>query len=131
MKKRILVVDDEASFTSMLKHSLENDGYFEVQEENDATHAMEAAREFDPDLVILDIMMPEIDGSDVAIRFKESSRFANLPIIFMTALVMGNEAPLGSCSRGGQTFLPKTTPVEKLIACIDGKIGKQAPIAVV
>ena len=129
MKKRILIVDDEPGFTSLLRISLESDGYYEVQEENDATNAVMAAREFEPDLIVLDIMMPDLDGSDVAARFRETAQFARTPIIFMTALVLGNEAPCGSASRGGNTFLPKTTPIEKLIACIEEKIGKHSAVA--
>src|SRR5690349_12648137 len=59
MKKRILVVDDEREFTNLLRLSLENHGYYEVQEENDAENVRAAARAFDPDLILLDIMMPE------------------------------------------------------------------------
>src|SRR5205823_2776644 len=102
----------------LLKYSLEADGYYEVHEENNAMEALATARHFDPDLVVLDIMMPDIDGSDVAARFREDARFARTPIIFMTALVLGSEAPFGGTKRGGQTYLPKTTPMEKLIECI-------------
>ena len=128
MKKRILVVDDEAGFTTLLKYGLEADGYYDVHEENDANLALKAAREFDPDLVILDIMMPDIDGSDVAARLREDSRFARTPIVFMTALVLGNEAPLGG-KKGGQTYLPKTTPIDKLIECIEEKLGVRSAVA--
>jgi DNA-binding response OmpR family regulator len=55
MKKRILIVDDEADFTTMLRHTLATQGYYEVQEENNAAAARQTARFFDPDLIILDI----------------------------------------------------------------------------
>ena len=125
MKKRILVVDDEPEFTSLLKMSLESHGYYEVREENDAGRARAAAREFDPDLVVLDIMMPEMDGSEVAAALKEDRVTRDVPVIFLTALVSQQDAPLGSCSSGGQTFLPKDIRVEKLIRCIEDKISKQ------
>lgn len=121
MKKRILVVDDEPDLTRLLKLQLEAEGYYEVREENDSTLVLQAAREFDPDLIVLDIMMPQVDGTEVAVRLKEDVRLAHLPVIFMTALILGDEAPLGSCSRGGQTFLPKMTPLPKLMACIEEK----------
>jgi two-component system OmpR family response regulator len=125
MRKRILVVDDEASFTAMLKCALEADGYYEVHEENDATRAVTAAREVDPDLIVLDVMMPDMDGSEVAALLREDRRFANTPIVFITALALESEAggaAGGAMTRGGQTYLPKSTPVDKLLACIQQKL---------
>ena len=127
MKKRILVVDDEPDFTNMLRLTLESHGYYEVREENDAEAARAAAREFDPDLVVLDIMMPQLDGSEVAAALKEDPMTREVPVIFLTALVSKEDAPMGTCSSGGQTFLPKNIRIEKLIACIEDKIGKAQP----
>src|SRR3712207_4064537 len=108
MKKRILVVDDEREFTNLLKLSLEAHGYYEVQEENDAEHVRAAARLFDPDLILLDIMMPELDGSEVAAALKADPITRDVPIIFLTALVSEEDATSGgTCSSGGNTFLPK------------------------
>ena len=126
MKKRILVVDDEPAFTHLLKHSLESAGYYEVGEENHAAWAAESARAFDPDLVVLDIMMPDLDGTEVAERLRADRALREVPVIFMTALVTGEDAPEGSCSRGGQTFLPKSVTLERLIDCIEEKIGHTA-----
>ena len=125
MKKRILVVDDEPDFTNMLRLTLESHGYYEVREENDAEAARAAAREFDPDLVVLDIMMPQLDGSEVAAALKQDPMTREVPVIFLTALVSREDAPMGTCSSGGQTFLPKNIRIEKLIACIEDKIGKR------
>jgi len=130
MKKRILIIDDEPEFTSMLKLSLETLGYYEVHKENEATAAVASARQFDPDLVVLDIMMPEVDGSEVASRLRADPTLRDVPIVFMTALVLRDEAPLGSCSRGGHTFLPKHSPVEKVIECIEVKLGNREPAMV-
>ena len=124
MNKRILIVDDEPDFTNLLRLTLESHGYYEVREENDAEAARAAAREFDPDLVVLDIMMPELDGSEVAAALKQDPMTRDVPVIFLTALVSKEDAPTGTCSSGGQTFLPKNIRIEKLIACIDDKIGK-------
>ena len=125
MKKRILVVDDEPEFTNLLKLSLESQGYYEVREENDAENARAAAREFDPDLVVLDIMMPELEGSEVAAALKADPITRDVPVIFLTALVSQEDAPQGTCSSGGHTFLPKHIRVDKLIRCIEDKISRQ------
>ena len=129
MKKRILVVDDEPSFTHLLKHTLEAEGYYEVAEENDASRAAGTARAFDPDLVVLDIMMPDLDGTEVAERMKADRVLRDVPVIFMTALVTDDDAPEGACSSGGQTFLPKGVRVERLIDCIEEKLGRAAVAA--
>jgi CheY-like chemotaxis protein len=126
MKTRILVVDDEPDFTHLLKVTLEAEGYYEVREENDAAAALSAAREFGPDLVVLDIMMPEMDGDEVAARLRNDPFLRDVPVIFMTALVSRQEAPEGTCQSGGQTFLPKDTPVDKLVECIEQKLQKSA-----
>lgn len=125
MKKRILVIDDEPEFTSMLKLSLESQGYYEVREENDAENARAAARLFDPDVVLLDIMMPELEGSEVAAALKADPVTRDVPVIFLTALVSQEDAPQGACSSGGHTFLPKNIRLEKLMRCIDEKVDQQ------
>jgi CheY-like chemotaxis protein len=125
MKKRILIVDDEPEFTNLLKLSLESHGYYEVREENDAERARAAAREFGPDLVVLDIMMPEMEGNEVAAALKADPITRDVPVIFLTALVSRDDAPEGTCSSGGHTFLPKDIRLEKLMRCIEDKIGQR------
>jgi CheY-like chemotaxis protein len=129
MKKRILLVDDERWFTNLLKYSLETEGYFDVRQENDAGRALETARGYGPDLVILDLMMPEIEGSELAARFRADPMLREVPVIFMTALVTDADAPDGACTRGGHTFLPKGVPIERLIDCIDQKLGLPALVS--
>ena len=124
MKKRILIVDDEIQFTSMLRLTLEAQGYYQVQEENSAANARQAARFFDPDLIILDVMMPDIDGSELAATLKEDRLLRDVPILFMTALVDATECG----DRGGQTYLSKNVPIDRLIACIEEKL-QHAPAA--
>jgi CheY-like chemotaxis protein len=126
MKKRILVIDDESEFTAVLKATLEADGYYDVYEENDATCAVMTAHEVDPDLIVLDVMMPELDGSDVAARLREDRWFSDVPIIFLTALALGHEAPFSGAAAKGQTYLPKSTPIDRLIDCIELKIEQSA-----
>jgi len=128
MKKRIFVIDDESDFTHLMKASLEADGYYHVGEENDAGSAVAAARVFDPDLILLDIMMPHLDGSEVAAHMRNDPVLREVPIVFMTALVGTTDAPAGSCSSGGHTFLPKYISTERLIDCIEAKLGGVAPL---
>jgi DNA-binding response OmpR family regulator len=127
-KKRILIVDDEVSFARMVKLNLEKSGKFEVRTENKATYAMAAAREFKPDLILLDVIMPSMDGGDVSHQLKRDRQFCEIPIIFLTATVSKREAGEGGLNSGGDLFLAKPISVEALIACINERLRKpEAP----
>jgi DNA-binding response OmpR family regulator len=129
MKKRILIVDDERWLTNLVAYGLEAEGYYRVRQENDATEAQQAAREFHPDLIILDIMMPHLDGSELAARFKHDRLLRDVPVIFLTALVTESEAGDGLCTQGGHTFLPKTVSTQLLIECIEAKLDANDLVA--
>src|SRR6201996_5745309 len=103
-KKRLLIVDDESGFTRLLKLTLEKTGNFTVREENDGTRAWLVAREFRPDIVFLDIVMPKIDGGDVAQQIRSDPLLANVPIVFLTAIVSPKET---RNEIGGFPFLGK------------------------
>ena len=125
-KKRILIIDDEASFTRMVKLNLEKTGSFEVREENKATYALAAAREFKPDLILLDVIMPTMDGGDVAAQFENDKQLKQTPIIFLTATVSRREAGVGGFNSGGSLFLAKPVSLETLVKCINEHIRKPA-----
>lgn len=129
MKKRILIIDDERWFTNLLEYSLRTEGYYDVYQENDATRALATARAFVPDAVLLDIMMPHIDGSEIAARFKADPLLCDVPVIFLTALVHESDSPEGRCDRGGHTFLPKGVAVERLLECLEEKLESGAALA--
>jgi DNA-binding response OmpR family regulator len=123
MKKRILVVDDEVGLTRMVKRGLEATGKYVVMEENVGGRAVAVAREFKPDLVILDVMMPEVDGGTVAAELAETKDLKHVPVIFLTAIVTEQETePTGSFI-GPHTFLAKPVQLKNLISCIDKHIG--------
>ncbi len=123
-RRRILVVDDEASFARMVKMNLEKSGGFHVRVENAAVAALPAAREFKPDLILLDVIMPNMDGGDVARQIKRDRNLKNTPIIFLTASVSKREAGEGGLNSGGELFLAKPVSVEALIACINEHLPK-------
>ena len=125
--KRILVVDDEPGFTRLLKLALENAGQFIVREENDGLKALKTAREFKPDIIFLDVVMPSIDGGDVATMIRADPEFANTPIIFLTAIVSQKEATKQENAIGGYTFLAKPVTVDALLRCIAEHIGSTPP----
>jgi DNA-binding response OmpR family regulator len=125
MKTRIFVIDDESDFTHMLRRSLELQGYFEVGEENDTAAAVSAARAFGPDLILLDVMMPDLDGSELAEQIRADRQLRDVPVLFLTALVTGSDATRGgACKSGGNTFLPKSIPPGRLIRCIEDTLRR-------
>ena len=126
-KRRVLIVDDEVSFARMVKLNLEKTGAFEVRAESKATGALPAAREFKPDLIILDVIMPSMDGGDIANQIKRDRNLRDTPIIFLTATVSKREAGEGGLNSGGELFLAKPVTVENLIQCINERVRKPEP----
>ena len=125
MKKKILVVDDEAGLTRMLKRNLEATGKYEVREENSGKRAFSAAKEFRPDLILLDVMMPDTDGGSVAAQIGADELLGHTPIVFLTAIVrQGEVEPTGS-SIGGRTFLAKPISLDDLTTCIEHHLEKR------
>jgi len=84
-ERRILIVDDDRESTRLLKILLEKIGYL-VLEENDAAKAHQSVHNFGPDLILLDIMMPQIDGVELASEIDADPQLQKTPIIFLTGL---------------------------------------------
>lgn len=126
-KKKILIVDDEVSFARMVKLNLEKTGAFEVRAENKASYALAAAREFKPDLIILDVIMPTMDGGDVSNQIKRDRTLRHTPIIFLTATVSKLEAGEDGLNSGGALFLAKPVSIDLLVARINEHLPKPEP----
>lgn len=123
MTKKILIVDDEASLTRMVKANLERTGRFTVLTENDPMVALEAAKAFGPDLMFLDVMMPGKEGSELAAEMRNEPQLADIPIVFMTAIVTKNETGPGVSDIGGNLFLAKPVKTAELLETIDKLLG--------
>jgi CheY-like chemotaxis protein len=117
--KKILIVDDEPAFTRMMKLVLEKTGRYEVTYENNAHQALSTARSFLPDLILLDVVMPEMDGGDVAGQLQADPLLRDVPIIFLTALVGEKESAKGPVTRAGFRFLGKLVSDDELLECIE------------
>ena len=109
---RILVVDDDEVIRYLLVYMLEQQGYMDIFEAEDGTVAIELAKRIKPDLVLLDVVMPEMDGYEVATKLKKLAGDIYLPIIFITSL--DDEESLARCLEvGGDDFVAK--PFDKVI----------------
>ena len=123
MKKRILVVDDEVALTRIIKLNLERTGNYEVRTENRGSMAIPAAKEFRPDLIFLDVMMPDMGGDDIAALLNEDPILSNIAFVFMTAIVTKEETQSKTTKIGGNLFLAKPVKTEELIATIEQVLG--------
>ena len=124
-RARILIVDNEGDTTHLVKVLLERTGDYLVLEENDATTAHQSALNFRPDLILLDIVMPETDGGEVAARIEADPELQNTPIIFLTALVTRAEAKSGLTIQG-HSFLAKPVSIPELINAIEEHLPVRA-----
>ena len=124
-KRRILIVDDDPGTTRLVKVLLERTGDYLVLEENDATRAHQSALGFRPHLILLDIAMPQTDGSEVAARIQADHELQNTPIIFLIALVTRVEAK-SSLNIQGRPFLAKPVNIPELINAIKEHLAARA-----
>jgi CheY-like chemotaxis protein len=118
-KKRILLVDDEKSLTSLLKLNLEDTGQYEVRVENWPEDALPAAREFKPDLVLLDLIMPRMPGGNVAALIDTDPQLKGTPIVFLTAAVRKHQVEENEGIICEHPCLAKPATVEEVIAMIE------------
>lgn len=83
--RRIMMVDDEISFTHLAKLNLEKSGKYALCVENDPTKAVDAARAFKPELILLDIVMPGKDGGEIMAELQRDPELGRVPVAFLTA----------------------------------------------
>ena len=124
-KRRILIVDNDRDATHLVKILLEKTGRYSVLEENDATKAHQSAQNFRPDLILLDIVMPETDGGEVAAQIQADPELQRTPVIFLTALVTNSEAKTGLRIQG-HPFLAKPINIPELINGIEENLAAHA-----
>jgi two-component system, OmpR family, alkaline phosphatase synthesis response regulator PhoP len=117
--RRILVVDDEPGVTRSLKLSLEAAAGYEVRTGNDPALAIDAARDFHPHLILLDVLMPHLDGCDVSARIHADPELADTPIVFLTALANNEDTGGHAVVAGSTVYLAKPVDTEELINCIE------------
>ena len=126
-KRRILIVDNDRDTTHLVKILLEKTGRYSVLEENDATKAHQSAQNFRPDLILLDIVMPETDGGEVAAQIQADPELRRTPVIFLTALVTETETKAGLRIQG-HPFLAKPINIPELINGIEENLAAHAAL---
>jgi len=124
---RVLVIDDEPGFTKMIKLNLESTGQYRVETLNESRKANEVARDFQPHIILLDVVMPEADGGDVATSLRSRSLTKHIPIIFISAMVSQKESKSGLYESGGEHFLAKPVSTETLRGAIQTVLSSSSP----
>jgi two-component system, OmpR family, alkaline phosphatase synthesis response regulator PhoP len=116
-KKTILVVDDEPDFVSIVQNNLEKAG-FNVQVAYDGVEGLEKVRQSPPDLIVLDVMMPEKDGYQVCTELKKDKKYADIPILMLTAVADHVSSTRYSHYNGmameADDYLPKPATAEEI-----------------
>ena len=113
-RKRVLVVDDEKDLVDLITYNLQRNGFDMIAAYN-GNEAIEIAQREQPDLVILDLMLPGIDGTEVARRLKGDSRTAQIPIIMVTAKSEETDVVVG-LTLGADDYVTKPFSMKILLA---------------
>ena len=119
-KKKILIIDDEENFCNLVKKNVEKTNEFEVYTATNGDDGIKLIKEIKPDLILLDIIMPGLDGGDVVSLIRGDESIKDTPIVFLTSLIREDEA--GASFTKGYSLLAKTATVGELIVCIKENI---------
>jgi two-component system alkaline phosphatase synthesis response regulator PhoP len=111
MVSRILIVDDENDFIELLQYKLAGHGY-DLIVANDGVQALSQARQFKPDLILLDILLPDLDGLSVCEILRRQPATKKIPVIFMSAL--SSEVTRRTASMQADDFFTKPLDLERL-----------------
>lgn len=114
---RILVIDDEPDITEIVESFLSEAGYI-VGVENSSERALETARKFDPQVIILDIMMPGVSGYDICQQIKSEKSLSHIPVIFLTGKDKGDDMGR-SFKSGGDMYIKKPFSCERLLEIVN------------
>jgi CheY-like chemotaxis protein len=122
MSETILVVDDDPNIVDSVKEMLEAKGYHALTA-GSGMEGLSKCKQFKPDAVILDILMPDMDGSSVATAIREDPDIRHIPIIFVTAVVRPKEVPRDHVI-GGQYFIAKPFKSRDLLDMLKKVLGE-------
>lgn len=116
---KVLAIDDETEFCKAIKIGLEATKKYEVATASKARDGLRMARTQNPDIILLDIMMPELSGTEIAEELSDSDRTKNIPIIFVTALLKKNEEGQDYGNQSRYQMIAKPVNMAELIEKIE------------
>jgi CheY-like chemotaxis protein len=122
-KKRVLLIDDEEHFCYFVKAHLEQTGRFEVLIAGNGLDGIRLAKLNTPDLILLDINMPVMDGPATAERILDDEQICDIPLLFLSALITKDEIEARGGSIAGREFIAKPVNCDELIAAIESRLS--------
>src|ERR1022692_4951691 len=122
--KKILLIEDDTDLFSLLKYNLEKEGFI-LTGQNTGKGAIELCRQQRPDLILLDIMLPDSDGLDICKGIRKDTDLASIPVIFLTARASETDRIVG-LELGANDYVVKPFFVRELIARIKLQFRNQA-----
>lgn len=125
MAETILAVDDDIDILELVEASLTADG-FNVITASDGRGALESARDYEPDLILLDLMMPEMDGFEVIEKLRSDAKTRTIPVIMLTAKAQTHEKIQGLRS-GADDYITKPFQLDELTARIEAVLARTRP----
>lgn len=124
MKHKILLVDDEKDIIDLLKYNLEKEKEFTIEVAYDGKEALKKIEHFNPDLILLDIMMPEINGLELCRLLKSDAETSHIPVIFLTAKENEIDEILG-LELGADDYIQKPISPRKVLARIKAVLRRK------
>ena len=123
-KAKILIIDDEEDFAYFIKLNLESTDRFEVFTSTSGQDGINLAMEKKPDLIFIDILMPEMHGTEVAEILLQNRATKSIPMIYLTAVATKKDVETKGGVIGGRQFIAKPVTAEELIEVIESVLGK-------
>lgn len=123
---KVMAVDDEESFLSLLKLNLEQTGKFKVHAVSRSSEVMQMVKVFQPDIILMDVNMPDIDGPSIWAKMAEDEEMKRIPVIFLTALITKDEEEEYKRKAVGRlySYLAKPVETDRLITVIEDIVRK-------
>jgi DNA-binding response OmpR family regulator len=122
---KVLTIDDEADFCYFVKKNLMQSGMFDVIIATNGAEGIKMAENEKPDIILLDLFMPDMPGEDVAAALEEKASTAKIPILYVTALATNEDVIEGKENKIGNNYiLPKPVRTKKLIETIVKILGE-------
>jgi CheY-like chemotaxis protein len=118
-KSKVLIIDDEGDFCEFVKWSLEKTGRFDVLVSNDGSAGIDLAQNEQPELILLDIRMPQMNGAEVADHLLHHERTRDIPIAFVTGLLQRDEVQKRRGYIHGFPFITKPLTKSELVQHVD------------
>lgn len=125
-RKKILVVDDEEEILVPLYNILKRANY-EVTPASNGKEALEALKDFKPDLIILDVVMPQMDGGELANILSDDQKTAKIPILFLTGILTKEEEISGKNNSQQRYFMSKPADKDELLKTIQKILTQKTP----